>query len=72
VTFVLPGGRAALVAEMMRRDPTLRDWLGRAGRVVKFRHIRRLGSETTLRADNLAERLAIDPPEHRDPQLPLL
>ena len=72
VTFVLPGGRAALVAEMMRRDPTLRDWLAQAGRVVKFRHIRRLGAETTLRADNLAERLAIDPPEHRDPQLPLL
>jgi hypothetical protein len=72
VTFVLPGGRAALVAEMVRRDPALRDWLGRAGRVVKFRHIRRLGSETTLRADNLAERLALDPPEHRDPQLPLL
>jgi hypothetical protein len=72
VTFVLPGGRAALVAEMMRRDPTLRDWLARAGRVVKFRHIRRLGAETTLRRENLAERLAIDPPEHRDPQLPLL
>jgi hypothetical protein len=72
VTYVLPGGRAALVAEMVRRDPTLREWLARAGRVVKFRHIRRLGAETTLRADNLAERLAIDPPEHRDPQLPLL
>jgi hypothetical protein len=72
VTFVLPGGRAALVAEMVRRDPALRRWLGRTGRVVKFRHIRRLGSETTLRADNLAERLALDPPEHRDPQLPLL
>lgn len=72
VTFVLPGGRAALVAEMTRRDPALREWLARAGRVVKFRHIRRLGSETTLRAENLAERLAIDPPEHRDPQLPLL
>jgi hypothetical protein len=57
---------------MTRRDPTLRDWLARAGRVVKFRHIRRLGAETTLRRENLAERLAIDPPEHRDPQLPLL
>ena len=70
--FVLPGGRASLVAEMARRDPRLKDWLGRGGRVIKFRHIRRLSDETTLRLQNLAERLAIDPPEHRDPQLPLL
>lgn len=71
-TFVLPGGRASLVAEMARRDPRLKDWLGREGRVIKFRHMRRLADETTLRLQNLAERLAIDPPEHRDPQLPLL
>jgi hypothetical protein len=70
-TLVLPGGRASLVAEMFRRDPRLRPLLER-GRVVKFRHIRRLADETTLRADNFAERLALDPPEHRDPQLPLL
>lgn len=69
---VLPGGRASLVAEMARRDPRLRDWLAGRGRVLKFRHVRRLAAETTLRPENLAERLVLDPPEHRDPQLPLL
>ncbi len=69
--LVLPGGRASLVAEMARRDPRLRAFLER-GRVVKFRHVRRLAAETTLRPENFAERLALDPPEHRDPQLPLL
>jgi len=69
--LVLPGGRASLVAEMARRDPRLRAFLER-GRVVKFRHVRRLAAETTLRPDNFDERLALDPPEHRDPQLPLL
>jgi hypothetical protein len=39
---------------------------------MKYRHVRRLAAETTLTVENLAERLAIDPPEHQDPQLPLL
>jgi len=69
--LVLPGGRASLVAEMGRRDPRLRAFLER-GRVVKFRHVRRLADEATLTPDNFSERLALDPPEHRDPQLPLL
>ncbi|MEW6568023.1 MAG: hypothetical protein AB1449_07625 [Chloroflexota bacterium] len=72
LVHVLPGGRASLVAETARRDPRLRDWLATRGRVLKFRHVRRLAAETTLRVENLAERLALDPPEHRDPQLPLL
>lgn len=72
VTFVVPGGRASLVAELARRDPRIRDWLGRRGSVLKYRHVRRLAAETTLNRDNLAERLAIDPPENRDPQMPLL
>lgn len=72
VVFVLPGGRAELVAEKTRRDPRLREWLGRRLRVVKFRHVRRLAAETTLTRENLAERLAIDPAERHDPQLPLL
>ncbi|HET7009906.1 MAG TPA: hypothetical protein VFI11_03955, partial [Anaerolineales bacterium] len=69
---VLPGGRAALVAEKERRDPRLRAWLAAGGRFVKFRHIRRLAGETTLQIDNFESRLGIDPPEHADPQLPLL
>ncbi len=40
--------------------------------VVKFRHIRRLLSDTTLTQENLPERLRLDPPEHQEPQLPLL
>lgn len=69
--LVLPGGRASLVAEMARRDPRWRP-LVEKGRIIKFRHVRRLAAETTLRPDNFAERLVLDPPEHRDPQLPLL
>jgi hypothetical protein len=69
---VLPGGRAALIAEKERRDPRWRAWLAAGGRVVKFRHIRRLAAESTLQPANFDSRLGIDPPEHADPQLPLL
>ena len=70
--IVLPGGRAPLVAEKERRDPRLRAWLEAGGRIVKFRHIRRLAAESSLQVASLPERLGIDPPEHKDPQLPLL
>jgi hypothetical protein len=70
--IVLPGGRALLVAEKERRDPRLRAWLASGGRIVKFRHVRRLAAEPSLHARNLSDRLGLDPPEHRDPQLPLL
>lgn len=70
--LVMPGGRASLLAEKSRRDPRLRDWLQSSPRVLKYRHVRRLVSESTLRRENLNERLSIDPPEHQDPQLPLL
>ena len=69
--LVIPGGRAALLAEKARRNPVLRRWLDGV-RVIKFRHIRRLAVETTLGIENFDERLAIDPPEHQDPQMPLL
>jgi hypothetical protein len=72
VTFVLPGGRASLVAEKTNRDPRLRDLLQNRVGVIKFRHVRRLAVEIGLSRANLAERMAIDPPEHHDPQLPLL
>jgi hypothetical protein len=69
---VLPGGRASLMAEKERRDLRLREWLAAGGRLVKFRHIRRLAVEASVDADNFAERLAIDPTQREDPQLPLL
>lgn len=72
LTLVLPGGRASLLAEKSRRDPHIRKWLQTGFRILKFRHVRRLVAETTLTRSNLEERLAIDPPEHQDPQLPLL
>ncbi len=72
ITYVIPGGRAELVAEKARRDPRLQDWLQGGPLVIKFRLVRRLIAETTLTRENLRERLAIDPPEHQDPQLPLL
>ncbi len=72
LTVVMPGGRASLLAEKSRRDPRIREWLESGPRILKFRHVRRLLSESTLTRENLTERLAIDPPEHQDPQLPLL
>jgi hypothetical protein len=72
VIHVLPGGRGSLVAEKARRDPRLRAWLQAGLRLVKFRHVRRLAAETTLTADNLEQRLALDPIHEGDPQLPLL
>ena len=69
---VIPGGRAALVAEKSRRDPLLQSWLESAPRVIKFRHVRRLAEDTTLERQNLLDRLVLDPPGHEDPQLPLL
>jgi hypothetical protein len=72
LTMVIPGSRSALVAEKARRDPRVREWIQTPGRVIKFRHVRRLAAETNLTLNNLAERLAIDPPEREDPQMPLL
>ncbi len=72
LTMVIPGGRSVLVAERARRDPRIREWMETPGRVIKFRHIRRLASEANLSAGNLSERIAIDPPERQDPQMPLL
>jgi hypothetical protein len=72
LTLVIPGGRAALLAEKARRDPRLAERLRSGVRILKYRHIRRLAEETTLTRDNLIERMVVDPPEHEDPQLPLL
>ncbi len=72
LTFVVPGGRAGLIAERTRRDPHFKAWLESGLRVIKFRHVRRLAAETTITMANFKERMAIDPPEHEDPQLPLL
>jgi hypothetical protein len=72
LTLVIPGGRAALLAEKARRDPRLAERLRSGLRILKYRHIRRLAGETTLTRGNLIERMGVDPPENEDPQLPLL
>ncbi|MCL4369039.1 MAG: hypothetical protein M1337_07735, partial [Actinobacteria bacterium] len=72
VSYILPGARAALVAERARRDPRIKAWLQSGSRVIKFRHLRRLAAETTLTREHWRERLAIDPIDESDPQLPLL
>jgi hypothetical protein len=72
LTFVLPGGRAALIMAKIRGDPRLGEWFKSGPRIIKFRHVRRLANETTLTRANLIQRFTIDPPEHHDPQLPLL
>jgi hypothetical protein len=72
LVFVVPGGRAVLVAEKTRRNPALKAWLEQTSTVIKFRHVRRLAAEAGLTREGLLERLAIDPPQHHDPQLPLL
>jgi hypothetical protein len=70
--IVLPGGRVSLLAEKERRDPRLRAWRAAGGRIVKFRHVRRLAADTSLVPGNFVERMEIDPAEREDPQLPLL
>jgi DNA-directed RNA polymerase subunit RPC12/RpoP len=70
--LVIPGGRAALLAEKARRDPRLAERLRSGIRILKYRHVRRLAGDNTLTLDNLVERMAVDPLEHEDPQLPLL
>ncbi len=71
-SYVLPGARAPLVAERARRDPRIKAWLQGGPRIIKFRHLRRLAAETTLTREHWRERLAIDPIDESDPQLPLL
>jgi hypothetical protein len=72
LTLVLPGGRSSLVAQKCRRDARMGAWLHEGARVVKFRHIRRLAAEDALRREHLHHRLALDPPLHQEPQMPLL
>jgi hypothetical protein len=70
--FVLPGGRAPLISERLRRDPRLRAWMQGRPRLVKFRHLRRLAEDPTLDRENFLSRLGMDPAEHEDPQMTLL
>jgi hypothetical protein len=72
LTLVLPGGRSNLVTYKAKRDERVARLMDEGQHLIKFRHVRRLASETTLTRETLAERLAIDPVAQNDPQLPLL
>ena len=70
--LVLPGGRAALIALKLRRDPRLQaiveanNWL-----FIKFRHLRWMAAEITRRAD-IDVFLGLDPiVEQETVQIPL-
>lgn len=71
--LVLPGGRAELLAEKLRRDPRLARAARAAGwQFVKFRHLRRLIAEGINR-QTFAVMLGLDPTiGPRGVQIPLL
>lgn len=71
--LVLPGGRAELLAEKLRRDPRLARVAWAAGwQFVKFRHLRRLIAEGVNR-QTFAVMLGLDPTTGpRGVQIPLL
>jgi hypothetical protein len=70
--IILPGGRARLVEYKVGRDPRLGSALQDGWRLIKFRHLRRLADDLSLKRENLERLLDLDPLANRDPQLPLL
>ena len=70
--LVLPGGRAALVALKLKRDPRLQQAVERDRWVfIKFRHLRRMAAEINQRAD-IEVYLGLDPiVEQAQVQIPL-
>jgi len=70
--IILPGGRARLVEYKLSHDPRLRSALQDGWRLIKFRHLRRLADDLSLRRENLERMLDLDPLANQDPQMPLL
>ncbi len=70
--LVLPGGRAALVALKLKRDPRWQKNIGQDNwGFIKFRHLRRMAAEITQRAD-IEVYLGLDPiVEQSKVQIPL-
>ncbi len=70
--LVLPGGRAALVALKLKRDPRLQERMAQDNwAFIKFRHLRRMAAEITQRAD-IEVYLGLDPIVEQDRvQIPL-
>jgi hypothetical protein len=71
--LVIPGGRAALVALKLRRDPRLGKALAKANwQFIKYRHLRRILAEENLDRHILKQIFGLDPLIERDSaQMPL-
>jgi hypothetical protein len=66
--LVLPGGRAALAAYKLKRDPSLAERL-RGWRMLKFRLLRTLSEIPVLTRQTFEEQLASDPVKQAEGQL---
>jgi hypothetical protein len=66
--LVLPGGRAALAAYKLKRDPTLAERM-RGWRMLKFRLLRTLADIPVLTRQTFDEQLASDPVKQAEGQL---
>ena len=71
--LVIPGGRAALVAFKLQRDPRLRKAVTEANwQFVKYRHLRRILTEEDLERHVMKQIFGLDPIIERDgAQMPL-
>jgi hypothetical protein len=65
---VIPGGRAALVAYKVQRDPSFAETL-KAFRLVKFRLLRALAQFPVLTRDSFEEQISGDPVEQTRGQM---
>ena len=65
--LVIPGGRAALVAFKLQRDPRLFNSVTKAGwQFIKYRHLRRILTEEDLDRHVLKQIFGLDPVIERD------
>lgn len=69
--LVYPGSRAGLLAFKLKTNSLL-SGVAENWRFLKYRHLRRLAESSLLERENLESQLKLDPPDHRDLQIPLL
>lgn len=70
--IVLPASRAEMLLYKLDQNPPLKKALETNWNLVKYRHLRRLQDEGSLKRTNLVERLNLDPFTKEDPQLLLI
>jgi hypothetical protein len=67
--IVIPGSRADLILDKLRRDPWLNEKISAGWTFLKFRHLRYLTSSFELTREVWKERLPRDPLESKATQL---